>query len=107
MFALAMVLDFSGEIAGTPAETKPVELTFHATVEAARKALIENILETLGREDIKTIEDFIAEAQAGGDLKGVDVDAMNPYQLIDWVHGEALGEEVPLSYKITEVPASL
>lgn len=106
MFALAMVLDFSNEIFGMPAsQTKPIDLSFHKTIEEARQALISYILKTLGRPDLETVEDFLLEMQANDDLKGVNVNAMTPDQLIAWIHDETIGE-IPLTYTIKEVPSS-
>ena len=103
MFALAMVLeiDYNGS------DDAPVELTFHTTIEDARNAVIKGIL-AYSAEHVKTLEDFVAELRAGGDLEaGRDFDSMTPDEVIQWVLQEAVGvDETLFSYSIKEVPSA-
>lgn len=97
MFAMALTMQIDGN------DTRTCNVTFHDSVEAARTKIFETML---AYTYAKTIEDFIAEMAATGDLKGVDIDVMTPEELITWAKVEILGEECELHYDIKEVPTT-
>ena len=98
MFALALTMQIDEN------DSRTCTLTFHDSVEAARTKIFETML---AYTYAKTIEDFIAEMAATGDMKGVDVDSMNLDELTQWAKTEILGEECELHYEIKPVPAAL
>lgn len=97
MFAMALMMKIDEN------DERTCAVTFHDSVEAARTKIFETML---SYTYAKTIADFIAEMTATGDLKGVDIDAMTPEELITWAKVEILGEECELHYDIKAVPVS-
>lgn len=104
MFALALNITIMG-VSEQQSNWKPeISLTFHETLAAAREKVI---LEMLGYTMACTLEEFIDELKAGGDLEVVpDFDNMDPDALIQWVRIQAIGgdDETHLVYEIKEVP---
>jgi hypothetical protein len=97
MFAMALTMQIDGD------DTRTCTVTFHDSVEAARTKIFETML---AYTYAKTIEDFIKDMAATGDLNGIDVDGMTPEDLITWAKVEILGEECELHYEIKEVPST-
>lgn len=102
MFALALFQKIDDDNT-----TAANEITFHATREAAEQKVINGLLGYVGSgPKPATMEQFIKACEEDGDSRE-EIEAKNFHELVEFMAEVVLGEDVLMTYAITEVPTSL